>query len=120
MSVLTDKVIGKRLRQYRDDIGFTQEELANATDLTRTIISNYELGKSKIGLVEAKKICDFLGISIEEWLYVDAATELESVILFRDEDGVSDIDLLDRTDLIMKELLAQVELSSNTVQNHHV
>lgn len=112
MSNLTDKVVGKRLRQYRDDIGFTQEELAGGTGLTRTIISNIELGKTKLGAIEGKLVCDFLGISLDELLKVDNDSELDSVILFRNDKGtVSDEQLLDQTDLIMKELFAQLELS---------
>jgi Uncharacterized protein conserved in bacteria len=111
MSSLTDKVVGKRLRQWRDEIGFTQEELAEGTHLTRSIISNIELGKTKLGLIEGKTICDFLGISLEMLLKVDTDTELESIILFREGDEeTSNAELLDRTDIIMKELMAQVEL----------
>ncbi|MEK4529811.1 helix-turn-helix transcriptional regulator [Paenibacillus sp. FSL H8-0104] len=111
MSTLTDKVIGKRLRQYRDEIGFTQEELAHGIGTTRSVISNYELGHSSIKLSEAKKISDYLGISFEEWTSVDES-EFDSLILFRngDQDSVSNEELLDRSDLIIKELFAQLEL----------
>ncbi|MHA0857386.1 helix-turn-helix domain-containing protein [Paenibacillus sp. CMAA1364] len=112
MSNLTDKIVGKRLRQYRDDIGFTQEELAEGTGLTRTIISNIELGKTKLGAIEGKLVCDFLGISLDELLKVDDDNELDSVILFRNGSGaISDEQLLDQTDLILKELFAQLELN---------
>lgn len=121
MSNLTDKVVGKRLRQYRDDIGFTQEELAEGTGLTRTIISNIELGKTKLGAIEGKLVCDFLGISLDELLKVDNDSKLDSVILFRNDKGdVSDEQLLDQSDLIMKELFAQLELSRCEGGSSHV
>ncbi|MNH91191.1 anaerobic benzoate catabolism transcriptional regulator [compost metagenome] len=121
MATLTDKVVGKRLRQYRDEIGFTQEELAEGTNLTRTIISNIELGKTKLGVIEGKSICDFLGILLEDLLKVDSDSELESVILFRNGGGaISNEELLDRTDLIMKELFAQLELSRSERRSTHV
>ncbi|MFD2370756.1 helix-turn-helix domain-containing protein [Brevibacillus sp. GCM10020057] len=111
MSKSRDVVIGKRIRQARVDLSFTQEFVAQNINMTRDRYANIESGRTACLLTDAQLICNFLGLEVEE-LLKDDDTELEGVILFRsgeDEDGVEE-QLLDWSDNIYMELIAQEEL----------
>lgn len=57
------KVIGERLRIIRKDKGFTQEELAEKSDLPHTTIGLAERGDRNISLLTLQKILNGLEIS---------------------------------------------------------
>lgn len=106
MSKLRDEVIGKRIRQARLDCGFSQEELGEGVNLSRSQIGNIESGRTVLSAKDAKEICDFLGLDLNEILNTDE-NEFEALILFRQGDGISNEELIDWSDEIMKELIAQ-------------
>ena len=43
--------IGTRIRIRREELGLTQQELADAVGATRNTISRYEIGQSEMGLL---------------------------------------------------------------------
>ena len=58
--------LGRRLKQYRELAGFTQNELAKRADVSRPIISNVERGtQDSMTLDNAGKLAKALGISID-------------------------------------------------------
>ena len=109
MSKLKDEVIGKRIRQARLECGFSQEELGEGVNLTRSQIGNIETGRTVLSAKDAKYICDFLGLDINEILNTDES-ELEALILFRHGEGISNEELIDWSENIINELLAQENL----------
>ncbi len=68
MTELTQKDIGYRISELRKSKGYSQEELANLTELSRTIITQIELGNRKLNVLELRKISNFLTISIDTLL----------------------------------------------------
>lgn len=61
------------MNRYKDNLvyfrrksGITQEELANRTGITQSIIAKYETGKRNISIENALKIAKALNISVEE------------------------------------------------------
>ncbi|MFZ3588881.1 helix-turn-helix domain-containing protein [Bacillus sp. DJP31] len=113
MSKLKDEVIGKRVRQARLELGFSQEELAVGVGLSRSQIANVESGRTVLSLKDADTICNFLGLELIELTDV-TKRELDSLILFRqkehDHDVLSDEELIDWSDLIIREVLSQEQL----------
>lgn len=53
---------GKRLKEVRQSVGISQEELAFKSGLHRTYISSVERGERNISLINIKKISDALGV----------------------------------------------------------
>lgn len=60
--------LGSRIRQAREDRGFTQEGLAHRLDLTRTSITNIEKGRQKLLLHTFAKLVDVLEVDPERLL----------------------------------------------------
>lgn len=61
---MIQKAFGKAVRELREMIGISQEELANRSGLHRTYISDVERGKRNIGLGNIYAIANGLEISM--------------------------------------------------------
>ena len=55
-----------KLRGLRAEYGMTQEEVAKAIDISTNSYNRKEKGKRRFTLIEAKKIADLFGVSIED------------------------------------------------------
>lgn len=77
-----DKILGSRMKAYREISGLSQSELGEAVGVTFQQIQKYEHGTNKISVVRLLEICDALKISITNVLNgltdttVDHATPL--------------------------------------------
>ena len=60
--------LGKRIRDYRNKIGLSQEDFALLIEMDRTYYSSVERGKHNITINNLKKITDGLKISLSELL----------------------------------------------------
>lgn len=58
------QILGRRVREKRQERGFTQEGLANPTSLTRTSITNIERGHQLVSLVALYEISSALGTEV--------------------------------------------------------
>ncbi len=56
------KVFGSNVRKYRNNRGYSQEELAEICGLHRTYISDVERFKRSISLDNIQKLADALGV----------------------------------------------------------
>ncbi len=61
------KKFGNRLRQIRQNMGLSQEELAHLCNLDRSYMGGVERGERNISLVNIHKIADALNISPREF-----------------------------------------------------
>lgn len=68
-------IMQTRISQYRKERKVTQEELADAVNVTRQTIISLESGKYKASLVLAHKIAQFFGVMIEEMFIFDMEDE---------------------------------------------
>lgn len=50
------RAMGERLRQSREYLGFTQEEVAKYLNISRSALSNIETGQRKVDALELKKL----------------------------------------------------------------
>ena len=60
-----------RLEEIRKAKGFTQEELANALEVSRQTVGSLENGKYNPSIILAFKIARFFNVSIEEVFIYD-------------------------------------------------
>lgn len=60
-------LVGKRVRELRNSIGISQEELADLAGLDRTYITSVECGKRNISIVNIEKLTNALQVSLKEF-----------------------------------------------------
>lgn len=60
-------LVGKRVRELRNSIGISQEELADLADLDRTYITSVECGKRNISIVNIEKLANALNTTLKEF-----------------------------------------------------
>lgn len=65
-----------RIMEFRKERRVTQEELADAVNVTRQTIISLENGKYKASLVLAHKIAQYFGVTIEEMFLFDKEENL--------------------------------------------
>ena len=59
--------VGKRVKELRNKLGISQEELADLAGLDRTYITSVECGKRNISIVNIEKLATSLNVSIKEF-----------------------------------------------------
>ena len=57
---------GLRLREVREEVGISQEKLAELAKLHRTYVSSVERGKNNISLVNIERLAAALGVTMGE------------------------------------------------------
>ena len=57
-------VVGKRVKELRNKLGISQEELADIAELDRTYITSVECGKRNISIVNVEKLANALNVSL--------------------------------------------------------
>lgn len=63
-----DKLIGARIKAYRDIAGLSQSELGEAVGITFQQIQKYEHGTNKVSLGRLFEICSALNVSTETFM----------------------------------------------------
>ena len=59
------EVIGKKLKQLRKSKGLTQEQVAEKVDITRSTISNYEIGRRTPHLKDLSALAAVFGVGLD-------------------------------------------------------
>ena len=59
--------VGKRIKELRNKLGVSQEELADIAELDRTYITSVECGKRNISIVNVEKLANALNVSMSEF-----------------------------------------------------
>jgi transcriptional regulator with XRE-family HTH domain len=59
--------VGKRVKELRNKLGISQEELADLAGLDRTYITSVECGRRNISIVNIEKLATALNVSIKEF-----------------------------------------------------
>ncbi len=57
-------LVGKRVKELRNKLGVSQEELADMAELDRTYITSIERGKRNISIVNIEKLANALNVSL--------------------------------------------------------
>ena len=70
--------IGRRVREFRQKAGYTQEKLAEILDVSFQQVQKYESGMSKLNTDRLQKMADALSVSIYAFFdsYADAPYNL--------------------------------------------
>lgn len=93
--------IGERIKSARESAGRTQEQLAEAIEVSPQYISDLERGVVGISILTLKKLCTYLAISSDQILF-DRKTELYAAAIGEKCRSLSDsqfhlvLDIIDR------------------------
>lgn len=68
--------VGTNIRKFREAKGATQENMAEALNMTRQAVSNWECGKTEPDIDTLHRISQYLGVSIEELIYGEKRSTL--------------------------------------------
>ena len=60
-------LVGKRVKELRNRLGISQEELADLAGLDRTYITSVECGKRNISIVNIEKLATALNVTLAEF-----------------------------------------------------
>lgn len=60
------EALGKRIKLLRNQMGISQEELADRAEIDRTYITSVECGKRNISIVNIDKIAKALGVTLSK------------------------------------------------------
>ena len=59
--------VGKRIKELRNKLGISQEELAFRSDIHRTYIASLEVGKRNVSIETLEKVVNALEVSMSEF-----------------------------------------------------
>jgi len=68
MKNITQKEIGQRISELRKSKGYSQDDLAKMLNISRSSLTQIELGKRNLSVIELKKITNILSVSIDNIL----------------------------------------------------
>lgn len=86
--------LGRRLREAREYVGLSQEEVAFALSVSRPAIGHIESGTRKVEAFELSKLSELYGRSVDYLLTGDApADDRRVAFLARATKGMSDGDM---------------------------
>ena len=60
-------LVGKRVKELRNKLGISQEELADLAGLDRTYVTSVECGRRNISIVNIEKLAKALKVSLSEF-----------------------------------------------------
>lgn len=60
-------LVGKRVKEIRNNLGISQEELAYRAELDRTYITSVECGKRNISIVNIEKLATALNVTLKDF-----------------------------------------------------
>ncbi len=90
MEIITQKEIGARISELRKNKGYSQDELAKLLGISRPPLTQIELGKRNISVIELQKISENLSISMDKLLSPDFKIE-DVVINFSQKEKSSEL-----------------------------
>ena len=67
--------VGKRVKELRNNLGLSQEELANIVELDRTYITSVERGKRNISIVNIEKLANALNVTLSVFFEFEKGEE---------------------------------------------
>lgn len=86
------QAVASRLREAREVLGLTQEDVATALNIQRTSVHAFETGKRNVSVVEIRKLARLYKRSVG-WLVGDEeSADISGQALYRATESLSDSD----------------------------
>lgn len=81
--------VGKNIQKFRKAKNITQEELAEELNVTRQAVSNWETDKTQPDVDTLTQLSEALDVTVEELIYGEQKTKLETVTSDGGKAGIS-------------------------------
>jgi transcriptional regulator with XRE-family HTH domain len=78
--ILTDKKIGKKIKELRVTQGFSRGIVAKAIDVTHQQLQKYELAKNRISAARLALIANFFKVDIKDFFEISEIEDCEDKI----------------------------------------
>lgn len=75
-------IYGKKIKQAREFLGLTQEQVAKTLKMNRNSIINIENGTRSLKVEELSKFAKLLGLSVDEFINEDIKVNDKKVMTF--------------------------------------
>ena len=85
-------ILGKRIRETREYIGLTQQQVAETLSVPRSAISDIETGKRKVTAEELKSLANLFKHPISHFLGEEPDTADDVAVLARTAENLSEND----------------------------
>lgn len=111
--VPTFSEIGARIRQLREEMGMSQDQLANELGLSRPVVTKIENGKKAINSLELRLIADVLRVTTDSLTSFKEEENETLVRLFRARNADGNTELMksvEQIEYIFNEILGQINL----------
>lgn len=83
----SSKIIGNNIKEFRNRLGLSQDQVADFIGVDRTTITKYESGDREVSLVQLEKFCDLFAIEIEDLFEEDSVNKSANLAFaFRADD----------------------------------
>jgi transcriptional regulator with XRE-family HTH domain len=82
-SAQAERQLAERLKEEREYLGLSQEQVANALDIPRAAVSAIETGRRKVSGIELARLAALFGTNPDRLLGADAEPDPTDVQLFR-------------------------------------
>lgn len=82
-SIVDTKEVGRRIRQFRQDAGLSQEALAELVSVSFQQIQKYESGHTTLNIIKLQQIADALKVQVSDFF---DSTPIKNVRLTGEED----------------------------------
>lgn len=83
---MSNQIIGKNIRTYRERMGLRQEDVANYLGVQREMVSYYENGTREVPLNNLKRLSELYGIDLYDLMEENATiSAVNTVVAFRTE-----------------------------------
>ena len=79
--------VGNNIQKFRKAKNMTQDQLAEELSVTRQAVSNWENNKTQPDIDTLGKIADVLEVSVEELIYGESKTPIQTVTQTVSSDG---------------------------------
>jgi len=85
-------ILGKRIRETREYVGLTQQQVAESLSVPRSAISDIETGKRKVTAEELKKLANLLKHPVSHFLGEEPEMAEDVAVLARTAENLSEND----------------------------
>lgn len=86
------ETVSARLREAREVLGLTQEDVARALGIARTAVHAFETGKRKVSVDEIAKLSRLYRRSVGWLVGEETSPDVTGTALFRAASALSDVD----------------------------
>jgi len=107
--------IGSKIREYRNEQGLTQKDLASKADISRSYLGDVEKNRYNASVETLQKIASALGIPVTKLLTTEEQLEIATGSLSQINETVSQY-YLSKTDQVFNEEL-QLDVATNLLMN---